>query len=311
MPEPLIRLATPADIPTLDAQVRTISQTTYDWTRYLGDGSTPASPLAVVVEVGGVVVGHVGISVSAGHWIGGNRTTETPSEGWWKIHTLAVEDSVRGRGFGHALLGEVLDRCPRALMGLYGSINFLHTPAAPAWYRRQGFLISPIADLPSHGRANPVNQRMVTTADELFFTAATDTLRHFRKAPATEESETQRVERSLQKESRFLGRAGALGKDPGYRSYARKAVQASTEDCIHFQFGVMQSRIIGWDPTKRRCCEACYPGHLEAVRQFDAEDICDGCGANDPDVRLATAIEGLTLVAAGLCGRCRADRIIV
>jgi len=103
---------------------------------------------------------------------------------------------------------------------------------------------------------------------------------------------------------KFREKAGRFSRSIGYRAFADHAIAVSSGSCPHTQLAPMRSHLLGWDPVLSIVCDGCQFGHLEAIKPYDAENRCDGCGRLDTGVHVATVARDLTLVTAGLCQQC-------
>ncbi|TCL87843.1 acetyltransferase (GNAT) family protein [Curtobacterium sp. PhB142] len=293
-----VREAALVDVAEIDRQTRQIAGTIFDWPAAIA--SDDPRVITRVATVGDEVVGHIATGLSYGRTVIGDEHPE--DLGWLKIHTLAVLPTHRDHGIASQLLQATIAALPREVVGVYGSVILSNTPTAVDWYRARGFLVSTVAELwnPRLGKG----ARLLTEPDQAYFSSDVHTLRYWSGKHATEQSEIARVQKGLDQEMKLRAKAGRVSGSIGYRAFADHAIATSSGSCVHLQLAPMRSHLLGWDPERRIVCESCYFGHLEAIRQYDADNRCDGCGLFTTGVHVATVPRELTLVTSGLCQRC-------
>jgi GNAT superfamily N-acetyltransferase len=285
----------------------------YPWDQRLGDGDTPSSYLALVAwcegrRVGQIGAGPPGLKPEAilRDRTGGALLRRDPP--WWKIHSLAVDPSHQGTGVGTALLQAVVERLPRDIVGIYGSVE-LDRPQAIAWYRRRGFYLAANASLPLSQRSTTGIQ-LLSVPDQVFFYRRGAELHQHLAGKGYSNFERRIAREEYRRELRMHGRLMPARGDLGYRQLASRIAQAPPEAaCPHVWLGPRVLVVDAWDPNLTRVCVPCHPRHLETIAVYDASDHCDGCQRTKPDVELSWAgnEDGLLFVTAGLCASCRAD----
>ncbi|MBF4581461.1 GNAT family N-acetyltransferase [Curtobacterium sp. VKM Ac-2865] len=293
-----IREATLRDVDEIDRQTHQIAGIVFDWPAAIATEDPRA--ITRVAAIGDEVVGHIATGLSYGRTVVGDEHPE--DLGWLKIHTLAVLPTHRDHGIASQLLEATIAGLPRDIVGLYGSVIPSNTPEAIEWYRARGFLVATLADLwnPRLGRG----ARLLTEPDQAYFYSDVHTLRYWSGKHATEQSERARIQKSVDQEMKFREKAGRFSRSIGYRAFADHAIAVSSGSCPHMQLAPMRSHLLGWDPVLSIVCDGCQFGHLEAIKPYDAENRCDGCGRLDTGVHVATVARDLTLVTAGLCQQC-------
>lgn len=293
-----IRAAEQRDVDEVDRETRTIAGTIFDWNTAVA--SDDLRTITRVAVSDGEVVGHIAVGLSYGQVFFGDERPE--DLGWLKIHTLAVLPTHRDQGIASQLLQAAIAALPRDVVGIYGSVIPSNTPEAIDWYRARGFLIATVAELWNSrlGRG----ARLLTERDQAYFYSDLQTLRHWSGKHASERSELDRIRKEVDKEMKLRERAGATSRSIGYRTYADHALASSTSTCPHMDLAPMRGNLLGWDPDLQVVCTGCYIDHLEAIKPYDAENRCDGCGRSTTGVQLATVARDLTVVTAGLCPRC-------
>lgn len=306
---PAVRVAAEGDLPGLvDRQERLIGAT-YSWSRRLGSGQNADDHLALVVDIGGRTVAHLGAGPTQVDDLPVLQdrygTAHSLRPLWWKIHSLAVEPEHRRQGLASLLMKEALRRLPDGHLGFYGSVSNTATDAH-AWYRARGFYLATPMPLPGRGAHKRDGILMVTVPDEVFFRAEASTLAQHLAGEGHPGSEMRVARREFEAAQRAIKKPPE--RDSGYRMFATLLADCPGPSCVHQNMGPRRMTIVGWDPEHRRVCDGCLSAHLEVIRAHDAENWCDGCHRTRQDVRVSWAVleELMLCVQAGLCPTCRA-----
>lgn len=308
-----IRLAEPADLPSLiDRQDRLVGAP-YPWPDRLGDGRDRGCYLALVMCVNDRVVGQVGVGPVnlRPDLVVVDRTAgrfDLGSLPWWKVHSLAVDPEHQGDGLGLGLLREVLQRMPSDLVGLVGSVEDTRT-AALDWYRGRGFYVAATAPL-RRREGDPIAAvALLAPPGEVFFHGYRHTVAEHLDGKGHPNFALRIARTDFRRQLQIRKNSMSPRGDTGYRQLAtRIGGRADLPGCRHAAMGPRPLFVQGWDPQLMRTCTQCAPSRLEEIEPYDAQSHCDGCGRTRTDVVVSWAADeaALLIVTAGLCPACRA-----
>jgi len=243
--------------------------------------------------------------------VGRNKSVLPPSHvRWWEVNVLTVDRSFRGQGIARELLRHTMRRLPRRHVGLYGRVAETR-PESISWLRRQGFYIAPSSRLTSTERpADRGGIGLSRTPGEVYFRGYRSVVRDRLENRGRSDWETRTAKAEFDRQVKLYASGGNTSRDVGYRQYSQRISSEIEENsCVHASMGPRSMFVFGWDPYHQRVCADCVDAHLGRIEKYDAGKVCDGCGKEDTDTRMAFIPnhDRMLLIAAGLCSWCRSD----